>query len=535
MSKWRIPLIVLFVILVIGGLLVKRCCDSPHGRLRPPIYGPDHQWSTDTSALLYSTGVAFADLNGDGRKDLVFSAGNDLANQPVTVHFHSAGSGSGDLPFPKKPDWVSSAKRRHGKLTTGDLNGDGCIDVVVAVMMVIGSDDAPLSPLAEADGFSVAGKVEIYWNAPAAAENAPCKGLQEPPTLLETGEFPAGVEVGDFDGDADLDIAVAAMFGATPWHSSRVKIFVNQAGSFTSESVWLGNPVTIARAGDAHFADRDGDGFLDLLFSGIELTVLPGIANGSGATLSPTTAWKSGPFSSGWFTHAGWSVDVSHAEDGTCERIGVAPGCWVWGSCDQKYRVFSGPNPAATLASQGHNFDLALRNLDGDEHPDLIVNRWPPTSGSSKASLIVKRGGAGCELGDEEYQPIESTFDGVPEQMDFADVEADATIAANDIKLKPARDGAHVVSLPHGPTERITSVRKNGIVLSAMKSSDANPDYVMGHRGEWISFREMLRATDEILVSYSYTRCADVVIANFKRESADKLYFNQSTNCMMGE
>jgi len=76
-----------------------------------------------------STGCCLRDLDGDGYPDLVVANGNDMARQPVTVYRNLGGT------FPVTPTWVSEDSDYCGHCDLADVDGDGKLDLAVAVYL----------------------------------------------------------------------------------------------------------------------------------------------------------------------------------------------------------------------------------------------------------------------------------------------------------------------------------------------------------------------------------------------------------------
>src|SRR3984957_339558 len=81
-----------------------------------------------TSRMAGSTFVAVADLNGDGKQDLVLSDGNSLYGNPGAV---SILLGNGDGTFQTEVTY-STNTNGASSVAIGDVNGDGKPDLVVA-------------------------------------------------------------------------------------------------------------------------------------------------------------------------------------------------------------------------------------------------------------------------------------------------------------------------------------------------------------------------------------------------------------------
>ncbi len=166
--------------------------------------------------------VVIADLNDDDYPDLAVANGR---SDDVSILLNR-GDGSFAEPVNYQAGISSMA------VAAGDLDGDGDPDLVVAN-----------SGLRETDG-----NVAILTNHG--------DGTFGEPTTYDTGAGPYSVAIGDLDGDKDLDLAVAALYGPG------VSILLNKGdGTFEEEVVYevdgLAPRCVVA-------ADMDADGDLDL-------------------------------------------------------------------------------------------------------------------------------------------------------------------------------------------------------------------------------------------------------------------------------
>jgi hypothetical protein len=118
--------------------------------------------------------IISADLNGDGHLDLVATV---QATSQVMV---ALGDGKGGFPSPTMTSY--GPVNRPAQLIAGDLDGDGRPDVVVAA-----------------------------WNRAVGVYHTRSDGSLAPPRWYEAGAGANsnGLELGDFDRDGRLDIAVA--------------------------------------------------------------------------------------------------------------------------------------------------------------------------------------------------------------------------------------------------------------------------------------------------------------------------------------
>ncbi len=163
-----------------------------------------------------------ADLNADGRPDLLVG---DSGGGTFTWWEQGAGA---DQPWIKHP---IAKENGATNLKAADVNGDGVPDVVASCGHGTG----------------------VFWfEGPGWKKHIIDATLRDPHALA----------VGDFDGDGDLDVAVAS-FGAklVRWYRNDGK------GSFTPHDIDTGNT---QEAYDLKTTDLDGDGRLDLILAGRE-------------------------------------------------------------------------------------------------------------------------------------------------------------------------------------------------------------------------------------------------------------------------
>jgi len=278
-----------------------------------------------TGASTAPVAIAVADFNGDGKLDLA------VANQvgdSVSVFL-----GNGDGTFTLKS--TTTVGTAPFSLTVGDFNGDGKQDLAVAnstspgtVSILLGNGDGTfMPPTSVTVGNRPLSVVTADFNGDLKLDLAVANfnddavwillgngdGTFKLPTKLQLamGSGPASIAVGDFNGDAKLDLAVAD-FGST---TGLVSILLgNGDGTFKAHSDFTtgtapaaiatrdfnGNDFTTGTA-PAAIATRDfnGDGKLDLAvakFGASSVAVLLGNGNG---TFQPHADYATGTNPSG--------------------------------------------------------------------------------------------------------------------------------------------------------------------------------------------------------------------------------------------
>lgn len=191
--------------------------------------------------------IAVGDVNRDGLDDLYLGGAKDQAGILLLQTL------SGDFEEVSNPIFRQLAKAEDTVAEFADFNGDGHLDLFVGS----GGNEHPKGALFNFDRIFFGdgtGKFQFDMRAiPPIGENTSC------------------IAIHDVDGDGDLDIFVGASvvtgdYGASP--SSH--LLINQGkGQFTDGTeLWFGSKVDFGMVNSAVFADLDGDGQKELIFSG---------------------------------------------------------------------------------------------------------------------------------------------------------------------------------------------------------------------------------------------------------------------------
>lgn len=294
----------------------------------------------------YGTGLAAADLNGDGWVDYVVANGNDMARQPVMVWLNR-----GDGTFNANPDWTSEDVDFHGHCDLADVDGDGILDLAVAVYLGAG-------------GFSEPGHVKLYRGQAGGTFSAN-------PTWRSSDSFYCfSVSFGDIDMDGRPDLACAT--GDDYYsHPEARRVYRNIAGALETTPSWTSTESEYSL--DVTWADLNGDGALDLAFAGSSGPNR--IYFAQGGTLQRTAGWSStdasryaNTITSGDVDRDGW-IDIAVADNNQLGGTG-------------KFKLYR--NNAGSIATTptwqsnwgGYGSHVSFIDIDEDGDLDLSTGAW---------------------------------------------------------------------------------------------------------------------------------------------------------------
>ncbi|HTP41680.1 MAG TPA: VCBS repeat-containing protein [Nitrospiria bacterium] len=326
---------------VLALVLALGCTRAPAGQ-GPPVFEPPAQYHVG----LNPTSILTADLNGDGRPDLITTNLNSnnvsvLLGQPPSTNPQTGLEGSADL-FKEHVMYDVGVRPRTAAL--GDFNRDGRLDLAVADNQ---SDDLTILL---GDG----------------------KGAFRPAATLPAGRSPLAIAAGDLNGDGTDDLAVALRF-------DHLLIYLGHGdGTFEKPADYDPGDTPTALL----LSDLNGDGHPDVVVSNngpmtSSVTIFWGSATGE-LKLGPRYASKQRPI----FSALGRVNDDAYPD-----LVAVIPFA-------NSVLVFFGDGhgpfaePPVQLSAEVEPVAVAVGDFNGDGHGDLAI----ANSGDSTISVLLGNG-----------------------------------------------------------------------------------------------------------------------------------------------
>ncbi len=443
------------------------------------------------AGALFTQSVAIGDFNGDGKLDLAVS------NLCTDVNCTGSGSvsvflGNGDGSFQPA---VSFATRSGGQLVTGDLNGDGKLDLVMvnglAIGVLLGNGDGTFGaeldsqsggrgPVAVALGdFNGDGRLDLAVGNIDSNDVSILLGngdgsFQSAVTYASGGIEPSAVVVGDFNGDGNPDLAVLNAFSKSDTSTGSVRVFAGKGdGTFTLTTGFRlqGGPGIDLAAGDFN-----GDGKLDLVATvcgdDCGASVLLGNGNGTFQTArifdaeSVTAAFAA----VGDFNGDG-KADLALASFCACDQASLTV---LLGSGNGDFQA-SREYPTGGLGQT----PMALGDFNLDGKPDLAVADQCVDSACTNSSVRVL---LGRETGTFQPGAVYATggFGAMSVPMaDFnRDGKPDLVVANRCIESLDCTNGSVGVLLGNGngTFQAPVSYPAGGVFTSSVAVADLNGD-----------------------------------------------------------
>ncbi|NDV18358.1 hypothetical protein GO013_02865 [Pseudodesulfovibrio sp. JC047] len=538
--------------LILTGLLPSWACaqDSP---VIP--YQTTPNFSTDPffegqEGGDFGTGLALADINGDGFKDMVVSSGNDKALQHVTVYLNRQ-----DGTFPETPDWLSGDTDHHGTLAVGDIDGDGDNDVAVSVFL---GKDLEYEK----------GGIKVYVNHNGTLESLP--------SFTDTGYPSFGCALGDIDGDGDLDLAVACgepipevesfatqecskrakqRFSRTrskkrtnnpqPPFKVRNRIYLNTNGTYSTQrdTIWRTWDAFVAMA--VTYGDVNGDGLMDVLFDSAPIRLYLGR---QGMTPDTTPSWTSEDqnyYGNG--LDFAPTIHTEPAQPDTVPTIASSSNCYMGKGRGgfSLYRFLSPfviqyePRtswPIWTSKHGGWGSAIRLADLNQDGNLDLITHRWNPPGRNELAGTLLVYLGNGSTYPETCDWTSSEQYTSIIEAIDLADLDKKAVAqgvyeaSVDDSHWGKGQDGQSVFYVGPQIIEAITSV-KRWSQASGWRELRPGTDYTTVPGRNWVSFATPLHLGNKVQIVFTTSPELDIVYTNWNCDLGNFIYrYHRASN-----
>ncbi len=326
--------------------------------------------------------VAVADVNGDGKMDLVVANFCDEVTNctctPESCDYGSVGVllGNGDGTFQPAVTYLSGGYYTQ-TVAVADVNGDGKADI-----LVVNDCTSPTNCFYTVGDGSVS---VLLGNG---------DGTFQPAVAYDSGgQFPNGVLITDLNKDGHPDLVVSNFSGGTNGFGELAVLMGNGDGTFQPAVIY--NSAYSYNVMSMAVADVDGDGNLDLLVANecVDLDCASGnvgvlLGNGDG-TFQPGTPYPSG----GYYTRSLAVTDLNG--DGKLDLV-VANMCITSNNCSNNGTVSvlfgngdgSFQSPVTYPAGAYEPLSLALGDFDGDGKTDIAVVSQS-VSGSNTAGVVT--------------------------------------------------------------------------------------------------------------------------------------------------
>ncbi len=398
-----------FVVTFLGGGTTDACS-----------FAPNVSFTTGTNAR----DVAFGDLDGDGKSDLVVTNNNSSS---VSVFLNTSSSGSiTSGSFAAKVDFATGAFATS--VAIGDLDGDGKKDLAIT-------------------NFN-SNSVSIFRNTSSLGSIT--SGSFATRVDFTTGTSPNEVAISDVDGDGKPDLAVAN------YGNNTVSVFLNtsSSGSITTGSFAAKVDFTVGTsARDVAFGDLDGDGKPDLVaanrlsnsVSVLRNTSVPGsITSGSFAAIVDfATGTEPVELAIG-------DLDMDGKQDLVVTNFS-SNSLSVFRNLSSVGSISLGAKVDFTTGTNPH--DIQIGDLDGDGKPDLAVSN----RSSSNISAFRNTSTPGSITSGSFAAKVDFTTGTLPTGLAIGDLDGD-----NKPDLVATNHGSNVMwvlrnTIGESPIPTITS------------------------------------------------------------------------------
>lgn len=490
----------------------------------------------------FGTGLALADINNDGYKDMVVSSGNDKALQHVAVYLNQKNN-----TFSKTPDWLSGDTDHHGLLAVGDIDGNGYIDVAVSVF------------LGKELQYEKGG-VKVYYNHGGTLDSLP--------TFTDTGYPSFGCALGDIDGDGDLDLAVACgepipevesfatqecSTGPTarkhgthtgkqsdnpqPPFKTHNRIYLNRNGSFSTQTgdIWKTADSFVAMT--VTYGDVNADGLMDVLYDSAPLRLYLGKP---GTLPDPSPSWTSEDenyYGNGIdfapTIHQGKQPDtVATIAASSNSYMGKGRGGFSLYRFLDPFVIQYEPRtslPIWTSKYGGWGSAIRLADLNRDGNLDLVTHRWNTPGRNELAGTLLVYLGNGATYPDTWDWSSSAQYTSIIEAIDLADLDKKGIITG---EYATTIDGANwgtdqewqsMVYVSPLVINKILIVKRWN-QAAGWQQLQPGKDYTSIPGRGWVSFATPLRKNDKVHITFAISPELDIVYTNWNCDKGNYVY-----------
>ena len=292
--------------------------------------------------------LSSGDLDGDGRIDLVVA---NSSGSSVEV-FWNDGNGEFSDPLTLQLPGAGGASLQPRWIATGDLNGDQRLDIVCAL--------------------SSSSKVRVFYGLGNRQFN-------DVGSDVSVDSSPRSVAIADFNADGRPDLAVAN-YGFNGDGATTTVLLNQGGGSFTASTLSvLSAPICLAAA------DMDADNDMDLVVANYNSNKLTLLRNHGDGTFAPPLQLPAGAKPS--------SIAISDLNaDGRPDIICTNSAALSGGSIGVIMNL--GQNAYAAMVEYAAGtgaFSVAIADLDADGYPDIVSADYS-NGGASNVSVFRNTG-----------------------------------------------------------------------------------------------------------------------------------------------